>query len=126
MNKPWMDRINADIRKDAEDRRLFVNCRNDQLELGLSGDKLQTILHISDSWAFGERHIGDVFFGRLEPRNSEQAAHRLALTESVSDRIDALLRGDQIRIVRWVRRAFSVLGGRRPLDLLMGHEAEVQ
>lgn len=125
-NEQAMDRINADILKDEENRRCFVDHRNDQLELSLSAEQLQTILHLSNIWAFGERHIADVFFGKLKSGDSEQAARRLMLIETVSVSIESLLRGDQIRIVRWVRKALSSLGGRRPLDLLMGEEAEIQ
>lgn len=125
-NEQGMDRINSDIQKDKERRQVFTSSRNDQLELELSPGQLQRILKLSNVWAFSERHIDDVFFDGLRRGNSDQAAHRLTLIEEVSARIQLLLREDQIRIVRWLRRALPNLGGRRPLDLLMGEESDIE
>lgn len=64
------------------------------------------------------KRIADVFVGKLNSGDSEPAAHRLMLIETVSVRSESFLHGDQIRIIHWVRKALSSLGGRRrPLVL---------
>lgn len=113
-----MTRINRDIKeREGQRRQLIVGCLQEESP-NLDLEQIDKIIRISNEWALNDREIRDVFLSCDPLGEHLPIADRLASAMRIDTALRTALGNDQVKCVRWLRRASTHLDGLRPIDCL--------